>query len=375
MFYSLPYLLLFTFNLLLFIYEKVSVNNGVLISKRIRFLCGFSFFLFFGFRGYIGTDWLNYELSYSVTSWSEWLVTDYELGYSAIAKTFAYFEIDYFYFVAFLTAIQVLLFDRFIAKYSFASVPFSYIIIIALFPVLIIDLQRNFISILIVMNAIPLLEKNQKKRFYFLVALSMLFHLSAIVFFLLPLINKYRFNQRAVFFLFLIGLIVYFLQLNFYQGALSALGSAVGGRFEHLINQSAGEEEMSYGITIGILEKIILFIMLLLMYPSVMNRSPLIIKASFIYLLIYLYFSTSQSFINRFANLFFWGYMLAYGVLIVTLKKYKLSSLLVCFLLLFCLMRVYIGYNNVIYKYVNVLIKEENRMERISNRRLHYENR
>lgn len=375
MFYSYPYLLLFFFNLLLFIYEKINVNCEVYLRKRIRFICGFTFFLFFGFRGYVGSDWFNYELSYSLTSWSEWLVSDYEIGYSAIAKTFAYFEIPYFYFVAFLTAIQVLLFDRFIVKYSFTSVPLSYIIIIALFPVLIIDLQRNFISILIIMNALPFLESGQKSRFYFWIVLSMLFHVSAVVFFLLPLINESRFNRKIVFFLFLVGLVVYFLQLNFYQSTLSALGSAIGGRFEYLLGQSTGENEVSYGITVGILEKIVLFIMLLLLYPSVMSRSPLVIKASLIYLLIYLYFSTSQSFINRFANLFFWGYMVAYSILIVTLKKHKLSSLLVCFLLLFCFIRVYVGYNNIIYKYVNILIDDENKMERVSNRRFYYENR
>ncbi|RRN77098.1 EpsG family protein [Pseudoxanthomonas sp. SGD-10] len=375
MFYSFPYLLLYTFNVLLFIYERIYTNNNVLVRNRIRFLCGVSFFLFFGFRGYVGSDWFNYELSYSLTSWSQWLLSDYELGYSAIAKTFAYFKIDYFYFVSFLTGIQVLLFDRFISRYSYISVPLSYIIIIALFPILIIDLQRNFISILIVINAIPFLESNQKLKFYLYVTVSMLFHLSGIVFFFLPFIDRSRFSQKVVLVLFLVGLVVYFLQINFYQEALSIIGKAVGGRLEYLINQSVREDEVSYGITVGIIEKIALFLALLLFYPSVMRRAPLMIKVGIIYLLVYLYFSTSQSFINRFANLFFWGYLVIYSVLFFALKKYKLRSLFVWFLLLFCFVRVYVGYDNVIYKYVNVLVEHENKMERINNRNLHYENR
>jgi len=371
MFYSFPYLILFAFYIVFYLIEDTYKNNASVRSK-IRFFCALLFIVFFGFRGYIGSDWFNYEYSYSITSWKQWTINDYEFGYSAIAKTFAFFKIEYFNFVAFITALQIFLLDRFLSKFPKFSVSFFYIALIALFPILIIDLQRNFLSILCVINGIVFLNEGKKKQFYLFVVVGMLFHLSAIVFFILPYLNKLKFKKGMLLALFAVGLAVYFLQINFYKGILSTIGTVVGGRLEHLIGQSTAETESAYGLTFGIIEKIVLYILLINVYPKISKSSLLIVNACVIYLLIYFYFSTSQSFINRFANLFFWGYIMTYDLLREYFMKLKLKSFFMLSFILFCFLRVYIGYNSTLYRYVNVLIETENKGIRIYDRNASY---
>ena len=172
----------------------------------------------------------------------------------------------------------------------------------------------------------------------------------------------------------MVGLVIYFLQINFYKDTLLSIGSFMGGGVEELIIQAVGEAEQSYGVRFGIIEKIFLFIMLFFLHPKIKPLSPLIINVCFVYLLIYLYFSTSQSFINRFATLFFWGYMLVYCEFAIILLRNRISSFIIIFLL-FSIIRTYSSYNNILYKYVNVLYQNEDHYTRMKDRNYFYNNR
>lgn len=371
--YSFPYIVLLVFYLGLFFLEATR-RNDVVFKRHLRIICGGIYFIFFGFRGYIGSDWYNYEISYFYTQWGEWLLTDYEFGFSIIAKSFKAFELSYFNLVAFTTLLQVVLFDRFFSRYS-ETISLCYVIMIALFPVVIIDLQRNFTSILLVLNGLRYLERGQRLRFFMFVAAGMLFHVSAVVYFLLPVLTKKLFKKRTLIVLLILGLIVYFLQINFYKGILTFIGSVLGGRIEYLISQAVGEEESAYGLTVGILEKIGFYIALIFMYPRLRSLSPVIVNSCFVFILIYLFFSTSQSFINRFANLFSFGYILLYCNLVMMLLYKKNGFSAVAMIMLFFTLRTGLAYNNVLYKYVNILWEEDSREVRLIDRSFYYENR
>lgn len=370
--FSQPYIYILAFYTLLFFIELFNIRH-LLSRKVIRIVCAATFFSFFGFRGYVGTDWFNYEISYDLTTWNTWLLSDYEPGYSIVAKACKYFGLNYFTFVAVITLIQTWLFDKFINRYS-PSISLCYIIVIALFPILIIDLLRNFTSILLVVNGLHFLESNNKKKFYLFVILGMLFHLSAIIFFIMPFMRKRIFKKWMLLLLLVFGFVVYFFQINFYHQILTVIGSTIGGGIQDLIMQSVNDGEVSYGISIGVIEKIALFIFLISIHSKLKNYSPLIVNACFIYILIYLYFSTSQTFINRFATLFFWGYMLTYVHVAVNMIIKK-KGYFAFILLLFCFARTSLSYNNSLYYYANTLIHEENRENRVSNRASHYKYR
>jgi len=368
---SLPYILLFIFLTLLFLIELRNKNNYT-IRNRIRLVVFSVFFVFFGFRGYVGSDWFNYKISYELTSWDDWLTIDYEPGFAALVKTLKLIGLDYFYVVTVITAIQLILFDRLVNRY-FDSNVLPYIILISLFPIVVIDLQRNFISILIVMNALSYLEKGRKLNFYLAIILAISFHLSAIVFIILPWLKRVRFKKLTLILLFNIGFIVYFAQFNFYQGILSWISASIGGPFEELIIQAIRDEEEAYGLSIGIIEKIFIAYLLIGNYNKLSNVNPLLLNLCVIYLCVYFYFSTSQSFINRFANLFMFGYIWYYTIVFKYYSKQIGFSLIAIFMFLFLVIRTYLAYQPSLYYYKNILFEEEIYLERKYLREQHYD--
>jgi len=367
--YSLSYVLILVIYIFLFVLQIVIPNSES--RKRIRLICAVVFILFFGFRGFIGSDWYNYQISYELTSWNEWLITDYELGFSILMKTLKLLNFEYFNVVFVITLFQVFLFDR-VVNLTCKNVVLPYILVIALFPIVIIDLQRNFISILLAMNGFLFFRDGKMKMYYFFILLALSFHTSAIVYFFIPVINRIRFSNAFLVIIFLIGLFVYFFQINFYYTFLSFIESTAGGRISYLISQVTGNQEEAYGVSIGIIEKIILFILIIVGYNKVEKENLFFVNCAIIYILVYLYFSTSQSFINRFANLFMFGYIWYYSYLCLKVKN-PIYQMYFFTIILFCVMRTFLAYNVSIYDYKNVLFDNENYYERLNQRSRHYE--
>lgn len=370
--FSLPYLLILVIYLSIFIWESKVAN--ITLKKRSRLLCASLFIFFFGFRGLIGTDWYNYQYWYDEITINQWRVRDVELGFSFLGFLGKLFRLDYTYFQLMLVTIQVYLFDRFFSKFS-PNISIAYIFLISLFPIVIIDLLRNFLAILIVMNGIIYLQQDNKKVFYLFVFGGMLFHITSIVYFVLPFLNKKHFGKNQIILLFVVGLGVYFTRFDFYSGILNFIGNSLGGAFKSLTDQAASDGEAEYGINIGILEKMILFFLIIFNYKELKKIPPLIFNSCLIYLFIYFYFGTSQSFINRFANLFMFGYILMYINLILIIKRYKYYLAFISYLFTFIVARTFLSYNNIIYKYSNRIFVEDNQTERIDNRNYHYEKR
>ena len=192
---------------------------------------------------------------------------------------------------------------------------------------------------------------------------------------MLPFIKNNLFDKNILLLLFVVGLIVYFLRIDFYSGILNAIGNILGAGFKSLTDQVTSSSETEYGMNIGIIEKIILFLTIIMYYNSVKNISVIAVNCCLIYLLIYFYFSTSQSFINRFSNLFFWGYILVYIDLLSIIRRRKHYLLYFAYVLGFIFARTYLSYNDVIYKYSNRLLEEDNKYERTNNRNNHYQKR
>ncbi|MCP1997429.1 EpsG family protein [Flavobacterium sp. HSC-61S13] len=331
------------------------------------------FLLFFGFRGYIGSDWFNYNLKYESTLWNVWTADDYEIGFSFLMKMSKLLGLSYQSFVLGITLIQVFLINKLFGSYL-KYVSLGYILLIALFPIVIIDLLRNFTAILIGMFAIPYIIENKKTKAILIILLAVSFHTSSVFLFFLFFIGKKVINKRLLVVLSFLGIIVYLLEFNFYKDFLEMIGSAVGGRIEHLLNQGADDTEKAYGITWGILEKIVLLGFIIIYYNRVIKYNAFLVNSCIIYLLVYLYFSTSQSFINRFSNLFLLGYIYMYTNVVLSVAANN-SRFWIRYILLFCFMRTGLSYNNELYTYSNNILSDDNVNTRFLAREQYYKNR
>ena len=168
--YNVPYICVFILFFLLLKYEN---NNGN--RNNVRLIAAGIFILFYGFRGYIGTDWYNYSTYYEQATLKSWSEADYELGFAFIAKLFHDLGISYLGFVFFIVLLQTFLWDRLLKRLN-QPIALSYIILISIFPLLIIDLLRNFTSILIALQGLPFLIRGNKKGAIGYFLLSVLFH-------------------------------------------------------------------------------------------------------------------------------------------------------------------------------------------------------
>lgn len=365
---SFPYLIVISLFIIVFYLE----SNGVIDRRKSRFFSFFLFFFFFGLRGYVGSDWYNYSISYDYLDQAIAYQSQAEIGFQSMIRISKFFGLEYFSFLFIITLIQVVLLDNILNKLSY-YISLPYIILISLFPLLIIDLLRNFTAILFVFNGIIYLLRNNNKKFFFFVLLGCLFHTSALLLLFSYFIRDRLLSKKLMIGLFSIGLVVYLFQINFYASLFQFLANSIGGRLGYLISSSLTSDEVAYGIRIGIIEKIIVFLLLIFNYDNFKrNFSPILVNLLVVFLTVNLFFSTSQSMINRFSLLFALAYCIVLSNFFYSLKFKKYYRMALFFFVIFMFSRSYVTFSADIYMYKNVLFQEENIKDRINVRAKHY---
>ncbi|MCL1669433.1 EpsG family protein [Elizabethkingia ursingii] len=370
--YNIPYLLLILAFLLLSLLERKEIVG----KSKIRFFSGLFFFIFFGTRGLIGSDWYNYMYYFDNTSFSDIkIVEDFELGFSFLTKFLKLIGFNYNYYVLFITLIQTILFDNIIRKYS-VNISLTYALFVCLFPLLIIDALRNLLSILIACQALPYIEQKKNRKAILIIVTSMFFHTTGVFFFLLFPFSKNYIRQPYILILLVIGTFIYFFQLRFFDILIESLGGVFGGRIDYL-SKSVTKSDQSYGITFGIVEKYF-FAYLLLKNFDVIKKTkiltPVFFNLFFIYIFIYLFFSTSESFINRFSLLFFIFYIVGIVNCIFVLKLYKQRIILNAVILLIFI-KTFLTFNNILYDYSTFIYKKDDINKRETDRFNYYRER
>ncbi|AQW94524.1 EpsG family protein [Elizabethkingia anophelis] len=370
--YNIPYLLLILIFLLLSLLERKKIVG----KSKIRFFSGLFFFIFFGTRGLIGSDWYNYMYYFDNASFSDIkIVEDFELGFSFLTKFLKLIGFNYNYYVLFITLIQTILFDNIIRKYS-VNISLTYALFICLFPLLIIDALRNLLSILIACQALPYIEQKKNRKAILIIVASMLFHTTGVFFFLLFPFSKNYIRQPYILILLVIGTFIYFFQLRFFDILIESLGGVFGGRIDYL-SKSVTKSDQSYGITLGIVEKYFFAYLLLKNFNMIKKTkilTPVFFNLFFIYIFIYLFFSTSESFINRFSLLFFIFYIVGIVNCIFVLKLYKQRIILNAVILLIFI-KTFLTFNNILYDYSTFIYKKDDINKRETDRFNYYRER
>lgn len=371
--YNLPYLILLFIYLLLSFYERKSKNKN-----NIRILCGFLFLFFFGFRGFIGTDWHNYYIHYNNLNNLSFFQSGFEPGYFLISKFAKTIGLNFHLFVFFITALDVFLLNNFLKRFSI-NVSFSYMVLISIFPILIIDAIRNFLAILVALQALKYIDNKSLFKQLLWLVLSSTIHYSTIVILIIFLfLNKKYIPLKTLWVLFVLGLMIYFLQINYLSEVLLFIAETIDGIYGIMINEYLASEQYNtpYGLSIGILEKIFFSILILINYYQFINNkkiNPFILNSFFIYTFSFLYLNELNIMINRITLLFFYSYLIVLTHISFS-KIAKSNSYIIFYITVFLLFsKTYIQYNKPIYEYKNIIFQEENYNKRINNLRNHYE--
>jgi len=262
MIYSIPYLVLLVCYLFLAIIGYNVKNNNVLY-QRIIILCSVIYIIFFGLRGFIGWDWTNYYIKYQNTRDLFHLSFDSsvpEWGFAIYMSFFKTLFFNYYAFVFINTILHIFLLNIFFKRYL---PPGYYVFGLIVFLIMggfgmEVDMMRNIMSILLFLLSIKYIEERKIFKYYILNILGLLFHTSSIFFLPLYFLLNKKINRKLIAIIFIIGIIIYFLQIEYVKPLVFSISKRIGGRIQILTNMylSSSTYGKSYGFSIGLLERL-----------------------------------------------------------------------------------------------------------------------
>ena len=198
----------------------------------------------------------------------------------------------------------------------------------------------------------------------------MLFHTSSIVYFPLYFILGKRFSRSFYVCIFVIGNILYLMQIRYISGVLKSASGIVGGQVAFLINRYIDNSHWntSYGISIGYIERVFTYILTLRFSNRLFKKDSnvMFVNCLFLYVLVYLCFSEMKILTDRLPLLFAFSYWVIYPQIYSFLSKNGKLAFLGMFILYSCL-KIAVGYRSILVLYDNALFLKYSFQERVVN--------
>ncbi len=373
--YSPPYVFLFLIFFALFIWEnRVKKNDGNITI--IRYVCMLVFFVFFGFRGYLDTDFVVYYPIYEATptlsdtqgvlKFFSGLNEDYllkvEPGFKVFAILLKSISEDYFFLQIVSSLIDVIFLNYFFKKYS-PQYALGFIMFL-IFSGLIIEfnLLRNSKAIFIFIYSLQFIKDRNPVKYFICNGIGLLFHSSAIFYFPLYFFLHKKFAPQLVWGAFILGNVLYLGQIKFITPMVVAIGDFFGGVYSLMAEAYSKDSLYStgYGITMGYIEKFFTFILFYYSYNKVGEKIKdektlnIFFNLFFIFTVTYLFLSEYAVLIDRMTTLFVMSYWILYPYIYTLLERmFKLIFAFILFL--FGTYKMINSNNNIIRKYENIL--------------------
>ncbi len=373
--YSVPYIILFLIYFVLFLWEnRIRKNNGDI--KIIRYLCMLIFFIFFGFRGYLDTDFsLYYPLYESAptiddvngiakffSKINEDFLLKIEPGFKVILILLKSVTDDYFFLQIVSSFVDVLFLNYFFKKYSPQYVLGFILFLIFSGLIIEINLLRNSKAIFLFIYSLQFIKERKAVKFFICNGIGILLHSSAIFFFPLYFFLHKKTPPAIMWGLFFLGNFLFLGQIKFITPIVTGLGDLFGG-FYAIMAEAYSKDKLyssSYGISIGYLEKVLTFILLYRSYNKIgelikdKNTLNIFYNLFFIYTITYFFLSEYSVFIDRITTLFVFSYWILYPYLYATLRQ-ELKTVFTMILLVFGIYKMYNSNNFILRNYENIL--------------------
>jgi len=379
--YSIPYIILVLFYLALAaVYpgpEKIKEEDGKL-RTRLNVLAVAVFFLFFGFRGFIGDDWTNYYWMYDRCSAES--SSDFIKSMEDIACEPGFFLLilfcktisggSYLFFQLVCTAITLFLLYRFLKKYV-ENIPLGFVLYIIMGGfVMSTNLMRNSISILLFANAIHYITNRKALPYYLICVLAVFFHYSSLVYF--PL--YFFFHKQCPKWLFVVVFcvlnVVFLAHIQFTTPLLLSLVGYFGEAYEKIVESYVEGKygDMATGISIGYLERLLTAFLMFCYYDKIIKcrkENVVFVNCAIAFFFLNFFFYEFSVFAGRLANDFVMFYWVLWPVFIESFSVKNNKLLFVGFLGLYSVMKI-IGLTNLeTLRYDNYLTGAQTYEERL----------
>lgn len=364
MVFTIPYIILiFIFAVLSLMYHGADKEK----MSNIRIVCVIVFVLFFGLRGFVGDDWINYYTGFDKVSlsnisdiYSSFDETVYEPGFIILMLVCKSIFNNYFFFVFVCTCINVVLLLSFFRKYT-DNVPLAFLLFVCMGGLVIeINLLRNAISICIFINSIQYIKRKNFWLFLLMNILGATFHLSSFLFIPLYFILNRNYTKWTFLAIVVICNAFFLLHIKWIMPIMLAIASRFGEFYaDALESYTEGKyAEMETGLSIGYLERLFTGLLLFCYYDKLtkLRRENVVFLNSF--LVFYLFFFMLSEFsilAGRLANLFSFSYWILWGDMIKCFSIRNNKILFVVFLSVYCLLKTVGSTNIESFMYDNVL--------------------
>ena len=358
--YSLPYVAVFCMYLCAYLISESKTWKQHYNYSHAVFFVLLVYFIFVGFRGYICTDWYNYYPMFQETpclldfeefvSYSNSVFT--EKGYLFYISLFKVFCNDYVVFQAFSVLIDLILIHLCIKRYS-PNYLFTFLILSVFFYVQSVNLNRNVKSVLLFLYALRYIEERKFWKYSLLNLIGLCFHSISLIFFVLYFFLRHKISVRTLWIIFIFSNIYYFSQIQLFSLIATAIDGMIGGKVGHAIHfYLAKEGAVKFSaISIGLLERLMTFIVLILNYNKVCTTfkyGKYFANMMLLYLLCYLIFNELPILVTRFSQQFGFAYGIFY------------SYIISCYLLLW----TFSTHRQLMDKYDNFLFRHQSFEER-----------
>ncbi len=344
------------------------------IRTRLNLLCIVVFFLFFGFRGFVGDDWQSYYVSFQTASWSELSLVpnnhwNYEVGFSVLMFACKSIINDYQFFVLICSLVNTLLLSRFLLK-RMSNVPLGLMLYICMGGlVMSTNLMRNSIAILIFVNALEYIEQRRPLPYLVMGVLAISFHTSATIYLPLYFFLHRNISKWVYLGVFLVGNAILLLHISLLLPLTELVGRLLNAQMLEKINDyTEMQDTAGFVLSIGYLERLFtgLLVFVYVDRLKMMRQENVVfINALLLYFVMIFMFSEFEEFSKRMSNLFIFAYWILWYDLIKTFSVMNNRRLFIGFIGIYCMMKLVGTASYVSWRYDSTLLGAKSYQERL----------
>ncbi|EFI72801.1 MULTISPECIES: EpsG family protein [Segatella] len=343
-----------------------------ILKKRLYIGSLLVVFIFFGFRGYILSDWVSYYPYFFDCSWDN--ISNYEFGsskywepgYTLLNLIVKGLWENWHFFVFVSSLINFGLLYNFLRKRT-ENMPIILMLVIVFEGLMIFtNLMRNAIAILVFLNALDYLVKRKPLEYYALCLVALSFHTSALAYFPLYFFFHLRPNKWIYLCIFIICNLIFLSRIPIFLTLVKMVG--VSEIFADRIEIYTEYLTSSTPLSIGYLERLLTGTLIFCYYDKlkeVRNEGGIFINAMIAYFVLFFIFNEFEVLSKRFATLFVFGYWIVWYDLIKCFSIDNNRRLFKIFIVLYCSLRMAGTCHFPDYDYENILFGAQEYQERL----------
>lgn len=374
MLYSLPYIVVLTlFGACAVYFDHIEDTD----KKKYATLFAITlFFIFFGFRGYVFTDWISYaKMMEDVTFGDIFQLTTvhedavvHEPGFTLLCWLCSLVTRDYVFFVVVVTVIDLWLYLRFLKQWNVDNVAFSFMLLMAFEGIgIMFNLMRNQIAIFIFMNSLVYIVNRKPWQYMGCCLLALSFHLSSIVLFPLYFVLHRKTNKWVFLGIFIAFFLFYISQQSIVATGLQVLG--LGGMLGEKAELYTTFFSTSRALSItGTIEKFGLVTLIFLFYDKLnsnVKNFQVLVNCLLLYFFCYYVLAEFKTLSSRMSYIFVFPYWVVWIYIIKVMAIPNNKRLLAGVLYLYSVYMLALNIGTPVQQYDNVLFGAKSQNERL----------